>query len=216
MIIRCWGARGSIAVSGREYVKYGGDTPCIEIRTRNDEAIIIDAGTGHAFDIERDIEEMMSQAFAVSDIDAFREELVPGARLLYLGDNAGEIVFDTVLVRQLLERNVDVTYAVKSGPIINDATMADAEFAGMTELTHVIETGSNDIGVCFGNASPEFLDAFASADIVVGKGHGNFETCSGRPENVYFLLKAKCPMVADALGVEVGDIVFKKNRRPKA
>jgi phosphoribosyl 1,2-cyclic phosphodiesterase len=46
MIIRCWGARGSIPVSGQEYIKYGGDTTCIEVRTHDDEIIIIDAGTG--------------------------------------------------------------------------------------------------------------------------------------------------------------------------
>ncbi len=46
MIIRCWGSRGSIPVSGREYIKYGGDTTCLEIRTQSDDIIIVDAGTG--------------------------------------------------------------------------------------------------------------------------------------------------------------------------
>jgi len=46
MIIRCWGARGSIPVSGKQYLKYGGDTPCIEIRSRNNDIIIVDAGSG--------------------------------------------------------------------------------------------------------------------------------------------------------------------------
>ena len=102
-----------------------------------------------------------------------------------------------------------VTFVVKSGPIINDATMEDATVCGMTGLARVIETGAADIGVNWENVSPEFREAVDRADAIVGKGHGNFETCNDRPENFYFLLKAKCTMVADELGVSLGDIVFK-------
>ena len=82
----------------------------------------------------------------------------------------------------------------------------------MTALVPVIETGSDDIGVGWKNVSEEFRTAFESADIIISKGHGNFETCSDRRENIYFLLKAKCPIVAAELGVRLGDIVFKHSR----
>ena len=170
---------------------------------------VIDLGAGHKFDIEKDVRELMEQPFAISSIERFRSELVPGKKVLYLGDNAGEIVFDCLLVKQLLQHGVDVTFTVKSGPIINDATMIDAETVGMTDLVKVIETGGADIGVDWSNVSDEFRDAFENADIIISKGHGNFETCNERPENIYFLLKAKCELVAQMLGVQLGDIVFK-------
>lgn len=177
---------------------------------------VIDQGIGHRFDIEKDVEKIMTIDFAVNAIDDFRTELQPGRKLLYLGDNAGEIVLDTLLVEQLLARGVDVTYTVKSGPIINDALRGDAEEAGMTDLVRVIETGSNDIGVNWNNVSAEFKEAFDEADVILGKGHGNFETCNDRPENIYFLLKAKCAMVARELGVQLGDLVFKRANQQSA
>ncbi|MCK5529296.1 MAG: DUF89 family protein [Kiritimatiellae bacterium] len=170
---------------------------------------VIDLGAGHKFDIEEDVRELMAQPFAVSSLDKFRAELKPGKKLLYLGDNAGEIVFDCLLVKQLLQHGVDVIFTVKSGPIINDATMRDANDVGMTDLVKVIETGGADIGVDWSNISDEFRAAFESADIIISKGHGNFETCNDRSENIYFLLKAKCELVADMLDVKLGDIVFK-------
>jgi uncharacterized protein with ATP-grasp and redox domains len=105
-----------------------------------------------------------------------------------------------------------VTFAVKSGPIINDATMEDARQVRLTDLVPVIETGAGDIGVEWANVSDEFRRAFETADVILSKGHGNFETTEDRPENLYFLLKAKCEIVARALGVTLGDIVFARGR----
>lgn len=165
---------------------------------------IIDLGIGHAFDLERDVAALMLQPFAVDDYPAFRAALRPGCRILYLGDNAGEIVFDRVLVELLVEAGAEVIFTVKSGPIINDATMEDARFCGLTNLVHVICTGSNDIGVNWAHVSDEFLRHYKNADLIIGKGHGNFETCTGQPGRFFFLLKAKCPVVADKLGVPLG------------
>ena len=118
-------------------------------------------------------------------------------------------MFDRVLVEQLLAAGLKVTVVVKSSPIINDATMEDAEFAGITALCPVIETGSNDIGVGWRNVSRTFRRHVRGADILLGKGHGNFETCVGKRGNYYFLLKAKCDIVAAELGVKMGATVFK-------
>jgi uncharacterized protein with ATP-grasp and redox domains len=172
---------------------------------------VIDAGIGHAADtdVETEIMSMLDLPFGIFDIEPFRAELGPGKRLLYLGDNAGEIVFDTVLVDVIRETGTEIVYSVKSGPIINDATMEDAETAGMPDHTRVIETGSRDIGVNFDRLSDEFRDVMQTADIILGKGHGNFETCHQRPGNFYFLLKAKCDLVASELGVALGSLVLK-------
>lgn len=173
---------------------------------------IIDFGINHVFDIQRDILPALTQPFAIHALEEFRAELKPGRRVLYLADNSGEIVFDRLLVEQILRAGADVTVAVKSGPIINDATMKDARQAGLTEITRVIETGVNDIGTVLANTSPAFRREFDSADAIVAKGHGNFETCIGTPGNFYFLLKIKCRMVADELGIPAGRIVFKHRK----
>ena len=170
---------------------------------------IIDLGIGHAFDLKKDVHKLMRQPFGIDDYSDFVKELCPGRRLLYLGDNCGEIVFDRVLVEQLLAKGVKVTFVIKSGPIINDATREDAEFAGISALCPVIETGSDDIGVGWANVSASFRRHVRMADIIIAKGHGNFETCTGRRGNYYFLLKAKCDVVAAELGVKNGDTVFK-------
>lgn len=170
---------------------------------------IIDLGIGHDFDLFNDVKAILNAEFAIDDTGDFRRDLQPGRQLLFLGDNSGEIVFDRILVQELVGRELAVTYCVKSGPIINDATMEDAEQAGLTEMVPVIETGSNDIGINFSRVSSEFEAAFYKADIIIAKGQGNFETCDDAPGNIYFLLKAKCDVVARQLGVTTGDIVFK-------
>lgn len=174
---------------------------------------IIDLGIGHSFDFTRDIKEIleiMKQKFAISALDDFRNELGRNRKLLYLGDNAGEIIFDCILVEQLIKTDTEVTFAVKSSPIINDATMKDARTAGLTKLVRVIETGGNDVGIDWDNVSKEFMQTVKQADIILAKGHGNFETCDDRPENFYFLLKSKCDIVTNELGIELGDLVFKR------
>lgn len=175
---------------------------------------VIDMGIGHSFDFNREVEEIlaiMKTKLAISSLGDFRNELGRGKKLLYLGDNCGEIVFDRLLVEKIQETGTALTFAVKSAPIINDATMQDARVAGITKIAKVIETGGNDVGVDWNNVSREFLKAVNDADIILAKGHGNFETCDERPENFYFLLKAKCDMVAGILDVKLGDLVFKRS-----
>jgi uncharacterized protein with ATP-grasp and redox domains len=170
---------------------------------------VIDLGIGHEYNLAKDVRTLVSTSFAIDDSDVFRQELRAGCKLLYLGDNAGEIVFDRVLVEQLLKTKAEITFCVKSGPIINDATMDDARIAGITDLVPVITTGSDDIGINLSRSSKQFIDHLDRADVVLAKGHGNFETCIDFPQNFYFLLKAKCDAVSRALGVRTGDIVFK-------
>jgi uncharacterized protein with ATP-grasp and redox domains len=174
---------------------------------------IVDIGIGHTFDLEKDVFTILSIPFSIDNMELFKEDIQPGRRLLYLGDNSGEIVFDRLLIQVLKEKGVEVTFCVKSGPIINDALMEDAHAVGMTEMVPVIETGSNDIGINLHNCSDQFLKALEETDIILAKGHGNFETCSDLPYNFYFLLKAKCRVVAQALAVTMGDIIFKKSEK---
>jgi damage-control phosphatase, subfamily I len=171
---------------------------------------IVDMGIGHAFDLRKDVLALLDVSFAVDDSALFEKELIAERKLLYLGDNSGEIVFDRLLIETLLTYHLRITYCVKSAPIINDALMEDARTTGITDLVPVIETGADDIGINLERSSPAFKKALAEADVIIAKGHGNFETCNDLPGNFYFLLKAKCAVVARELGVPLGAIVFKK------
>jgi len=133
------------------------------------------------------------------------------ASILYLADNAGEIVFDRLLVERLpLER---VTVAVRGEPAINDALMADAETAGLTEIVRVVENGSDAPGTILADCTPEFRDTFGSADLIIAKGQGNYETLSHSTDRqVFYLLKAKCPVIARDIGCEVGALVVRRPR----
>ena len=171
---------------------------------------IIDMGIGYSFDLDKEIKEVFNGVLAIDDYKDFIKQLEKGRKsILYLGDNAGEIVFDRMLVEKLIEEH-EVTFVVKKGPVINDATMEDACFIGMTDCVRVIDTGSDGIGVKWSGVSDEFVEAYESADIIISKGQGNFETMSDVNKNIFFLLRAKCDSVARELGVSFGDVVFKR------
>lgn len=146
----------------------------------------------------------------VGDLSRFRAEIEAAESILYLGDNAGEIVFDRFLLQHLQHRNV--TYAVRGGAIINDALLADAREAGIDKLvTRLIDNGDDSPGTVLSRCSSEFQQLFAAADLIIAKGQGNYETLSEHSANIYFLLKAKCPVVANHIGCEVGDaLVYRR------
>ncbi len=176
---------------------------------------IIDLGIGAALDIHSTLASALEVPFTINDIEKLRADLGRFSNLLYLGDNAGEIVFDMLFIEVIkkLFPDLRVRFSVKSGPIINDATMEDAVAVGMTDVCEVIETGGAYIGAPLDKVSRDFIDAFRSADIIIAKGHGNFETLSSETgNNIYFILKAKCELVAKELGVSVGDSVLKSSK----
>jgi uncharacterized protein with ATP-grasp and redox domains len=170
---------------------------------------LIDLGIGLHFDLEKDLDKVLTRKFGADDYHLLKEMLETGGKkILYLCDNAGEILFDSLLV-EMMKEDHDVTCVVKSGPIINDATMEDAEYAGITGMVKVITTGSDGIGVQWSAVSEEFRREYEKADIIISKGQGNFETVWGRKGIKFFLLRAKCDSVARELGVSFGDIVIK-------
>jgi len=126
--------------------------------------------------------------------------------ILYLTDNAGEIVFDRLLIERMPREKL--TVAVKGEPIINDATMEDAEAAGLTGLVQVIDNGSDAPGTLLADCSEDFRRRFAEADLIIAKGQGNFETLRESPKRVYFLLRVKCPVIARDVGCPVGQMVL--------
>ncbi len=139
-----------------------------------------------------------------------KEDLKKSETLLYIADNAGEIVFDMLLIERLLVEypHLKITVAVRSAPIINDATQYDAERIGLSELVSVIPSGSEAPGTLLSMCTREFLDLFESADVVIGKGQGNYETLSDVERSIYLLFKTKCKVIARHSSSEVGDIML--------
>ena len=140
------------------------------------------------------------------DIDALRQSVDAAQRILYLADNAGEIVFDRLLIEQLPADRMIL--AVRGGPILNDATMDDARAVGLCELVEVVGNGSDAPGTVLDDCDEAFRRCFAEADIVIAKGQGNFETLSDEPNNIFFLFKVKCPVIARHVGLPLGTHVL--------
>lgn len=173
---------------------------------------IIDFGAMHSFHAENDVLAVLDAPLTVDDSPEFLKLLHPDIQLLYVCDNSGEIAFDRLLIERLAPL-CKVTATVKSGPIINDATMQDAKMVGLTEIVPVMETGSDDVGVNWERSSAQFRRAFETADIILSKGQGNYESLDDRPEEIFFLLRMKCPQVAEEIGAKLGDTIFKRGRR---
>jgi hypothetical protein len=144
------------------------------------------------------------------DWEAFCQAAASARRILYLADNAGEIVFDRLLIEQLSPARV--TLAVRGAPVLNDATLADARAVGLHEIVEVIDNGSDVAGTMLNECSSGFLKCFTEADLIVAKGQGNFETLSDEPRNIFFLFKAKCSVIAAHAGVPVGAHVLARSR----
>ena len=140
----------------------------------------------------------------INDIDKIYELAKKARTVLYLTDNAGEIVFDTLLVEQLKNMGVTVIVGVKGGPIINDATLEDAEASGMNKVADkLITTGTDAVGLVPKEFSAEFLNSYNSVDVVFAKGMGYAETLTEyklkRPHALLF--RTKCNPVANFFGV---------------
>ena len=160
---------------------------------------IIDYGASEVFDVEAALERSRSTKLAVDDFSQFHvaiKRLKKNSKILYLTDNCGEIVYDSLLVECLYQRGFDITIAVKDGPIINDALAEDAIGAGLDRFGRIITNGGRFPGTELEECSPEFLELFNAADLVISKGQGNFESLSEVDRDVFFLLTIKCAVAA--------------------
>ena len=167
---------------------------------------IIDLGVAESYDLEATLKRVLTDQFAINDLQAFRNALKQNHSILYLADNAGETVFDRVLIETL---NLPVTYAVKSGPAFDDALVEDALKAGIDQVAKVIETGTIFPGTYLPSCSPEFQQVFSSAQLVLAKGQANYETLNDVDRDIFFLLKIKCEVVSSEIGIELGKLALK-------
>ena len=159
------------------------------------------------------IETALAAPPVIDDYPDFKNSLHNSKRILYLGDNAGEIVFDRLLIEELRKvKELEIVFVVRERPIINDATLDDAILVGMDKVTQVISSGSDAPTTILSQCSSEMLEYYHSADTIIAKGFGNYESLDEEPENIFFFMKIKCPTGAKLLGAEVGDSILRRQR----
>ncbi len=168
---------------------------------------IIDFGLNRDYDLWQEVERVLTQDVAINDIELLRKELQSARSVLFLGDNAGETVFDVLLIERLL---VPVTYVTRGGPVLNDATKEDAYAAGINKVAEVMDSGVQAPGTIRSLSSPDFREKFKKADLILAKGMGNYETLSEVDAPIIFLLQVKCPVIARDIGASIGSTVVKK------
>ncbi|MCX7845713.1 MAG: ARMT1-like domain-containing protein [Dictyoglomaceae bacterium] len=152
------------------------------------------------------IKEVLRIPLALDHFEYFKEEIKKAKNIVYLLDNAGEIVFDKVFIEELKDKNV--FGVVNTYPIINDALMEDALEINLNEVCKLIESGTQIVGKIPELGSEEFKKIFYMADLIIAKGQGNYENLNERNLNIFFLLKAKCEIIAKSFGVNYGDLIL--------
>ncbi len=172
-------------------------------------AIDVGPSFGHTYDVAVALDKILEGRFGFDGYAVFREHLDTTDRVLYLADNAGEIVFDRLVVEQLAALGKEVTFVVRGGPILNDATMEDAEVAGIHEFADVIASGQRGPGTSLRLADPGFAGRVRNARLILSKGQGNYEGLSGEPLRIFFLFRVKCHVVAQHACTPMGTIVLR-------
>jgi uncharacterized protein with ATP-grasp and redox domains len=167
------------------------------------------AGSDNEDIIRKAIHNKLNEPF-FGNTEDFRTSIQEAHSILYLTDNAGEIVFDRLLIELLPVEQV--TVAVRGAPVLNDATQEDAEIAGLYSLVNVIDNGSDAPGTILSDCSEDFRKAFSKSDLIIAKGQGNYETLSDTEGNIFFLLKAKCPVIASDIGLPVGMYIASRGK----
>jgi len=162
-------------------------------------------------DIKSTAELALVSPLGIDDYEEFKRSIGNSSHILYLGDNAGEIVFDRILIEEIRQiKDFEIYFVVREKPIINDATLRDAISTGMDKVAKVISSGSDAPGTILSQCSSQMLQLYRSADTIIAKGQGNYESLSDETKNVFFLLRVKCPVIARLLKARVGDAVLKK------
>ena len=171
---------------------------------------VIDLAATHSFSLEEEVDRVFETPFAIDDSEELRDKLRSARRLLLIGDNAGEHLFDKLLMEQIsdLYPGLEIGYAVRGRPIINDITVQDVKEAGMDEVALIIDSGVDTPGFDPGRLSQEARKYYENTDLVIAKGMGNYESLNDTStKSTFYLMKVKCNVVAVSLGREIGDIV---------
>ncbi len=171
---------------------------------------VIDLASEIRFDLKEEFSKIFTLSFAIDDTQKLRRRLQKTRTLLYLADNAGENVFDTLYIRTLkaLFPQLEVFYFVRHAPIINDITSEDLHDDPIHRYATVVDSGVDTPGIVPERLHPEARSLFDRADLILSKGMGNYECLSDTQDHrIFCLLKVKCSVVAASLKCTTGDIV---------
>ncbi|MGB9616258.1 MAG: damage-control phosphatase ARMT1 family protein [Desulfomonilaceae bacterium] len=160
-------------------------------------------------DLPAAVDEAIQAPLGKDVFQRLREAVDRAKTILYLGDNAGEIVFDRILIEELPREKV--CYVVKGRPVVNDVTMEDAEVAGLRDMVEVITNGSAMPGTVLHTCSESFRKRFRETDLIISKGQANYESLEHLDQRIFFLFKAKCHVMTLHLGCPVGAILVVDN-----
>ena len=173
---------------------------------------VIDLAAQVEFDLQEELEKIFHTEFTHDDFEIFKKKLKTAKKILVIGDNVGEHIFDYMFIETLqkLALHVEIYYMVRGNPIINDVTILEAKEAGFDKLCNLVDSGVNTPGFVYNRANKYSQKLFDEVDLVISKGMGNYECLSpSHRKDICFLLKVKCNVVAKSLGKEVGDIICK-------
>ncbi len=168
---------------------------------------IIDFGPGHEFSVDETISQVLKSELRIDDSVRLFEDLRHARTVLYLGDNAGEIVMDKLFIKTINHPNL--TFVTRGKPVLNDVVKEDADFVGMEDVCSLINNGTDIPSTVLSQCSDEFLEVFHSADVIISKGQGNLEgLITETNRNIYFLFTVKCHAIADLTLTNKGDFVL--------
>lgn len=167
---------------------------------------VMDYGAHSSFDINATIDKALKTTFAIDHSAELKTRISTAKNIMYLGDNAGEIVFDRLLIETIMHNHI--TFAVRGKPILNDVTLEDALSVGMDKVADVISNGAGNPSTVLENCSDEFVQIFNHVDLIISKGQGNLEgLIELNDSRIFFLLMAKCDVIGERLGVNKGSFI---------
>ena len=161
------------------------------------------------------IENVNENMIGDKEYEDFKKEIEKSKRVVYLTDNCGEIVFDKVFISVIKNMfpDVSITAIVRGYDVLNDATMTDANEIGLDKVVEVIDNGTDIAGTCLDKISEKASEIIDSADLIISKGQGNFETLQMCGKNIYYVFLCKCQMFADRFNVPLySGMLIKENK----
>ena len=171
---------------------------------------IIDSIGAPDSNISETINYVLNSDFSINHSEKLKAEIEKAETVLYLGDNAGEIVLDKLFIETINHKNL--YFAVRDKAVINDATIEDAIETGMDKVAKVISNGDNSPSTVLSRVSDEFKELYDKADVIISKGMGNLESLlHNGNKKIYFLLMIKCEPIAELTGTKKNDFVVFQN-----
>lgn len=180
---------------------------------------LIDMGGRHSFTKDMVLEKIKGYnkiEFKIDNSAELKKQILNAKNVFYIGDNCGEVVLDKIFITEIkrLNPDIEVTFGVRGGPILNDVTYEDALYVGIDKVANIVSSGIKAPGTLLDISTEVFRDTFNNADVIIAKGQGNFESLSDTyQDNLFLIFITKCDLVANTVGVDLLDIVVHQNHK---